>query len=122
MQTLTKSPTWTSISPRSFKNSVASITLSDLRPALTTTKSESMETTSAVITSPERISWRARLSSNNAAKLSPIGAVEVETLAIKRYLSNPTVQWGKLKKLRVLGTRKTKLFRTKERFYNKTII
>jgi len=37
---------------------------------LTTTKFWSMRTTSAVMTSPARISWRARLSSKRAAKLS----------------------------------------------------
>jgi hypothetical protein len=42
-----------------------------------------MATTSAVITSPERISWRAKLSSNKAAKLSiEEDGVEVETLVI----------------------------------------
>jgi hypothetical protein len=66
-------------------NSLAAMILSDLRPALTITKSESTEITSAVITSPERISWRARLSSNRAAKLSlEDEVVVVEALAIKK--------------------------------------
>ena len=47
----------------------AAIKLSDLSPALTTTKFWSTRTTSAVMTSPARISCRERLSSNSAAKL-----------------------------------------------------
>jgi len=54
--TLTKSPTLTSSSPWSLRNSSALITLSDLSPAFTITKSLSIDITSAVITSPERIS------------------------------------------------------------------
>ena len=50
--TLTKSPTATSISPLSLKNSSVLITLSDFKPALTITKSLSTDITSAVITSP----------------------------------------------------------------------
>ena len=57
-------------SPRSFLNSSMEMKLSDFSPALTTTKFWSTRTTSAVITSPARISWRDRLSSNSAAKLS----------------------------------------------------
>src|SRR5574343_2083707 len=45
---------------------------SDLRPALTTTKLCSMRTTSAVMTSPGRISVRCRDSSKRAAKDSDI--------------------------------------------------
>src|SRR3954471_7532526 len=41
--------------------------LSDLSPAFTTTKLSSTLTTSAVMTSPTRISLRLRLSSNSAA-------------------------------------------------------
>ena len=44
--------------------------LSDFSPAFTTTKLSSTLTTSAVITSPTRISLRLRLSSNSAAKRS----------------------------------------------------
>ena len=69
MATETKSPTLTSSSPRSFLNSSVEIVLSDLRPAFTITTFGSTETTSAVITSPMRISWRVRLSSKRAAKL-----------------------------------------------------
>ena len=47
--------------------------LSDFSPAFTTTKLSSMLSTSAVITSPMRISLRVRLSSNSAAKDSPAG-------------------------------------------------
>jgi hypothetical protein len=64
-------------------NSAASITLSDLRPAFTMTWSLSIETTSAVITSPERISWRAKLSSKSAAKDSIEDGVDLEVEAIK---------------------------------------
>src|SRR5437588_4588228 len=48
----------TSISPLSFLNSSIGTYASDLRPALTTTKLCSMRTTSAVMTSPARISER----------------------------------------------------------------
>ena len=47
--------------------------LSDFSPAFTMTKLSSMLSTSAVITSPMRISLRVRLSSNSAAKDSPAG-------------------------------------------------
>jgi hypothetical protein len=47
-----------------------SVKLSDFKPALTTTVLASMLTTSAVMTSPERISWCVRLSSKRLAKLS----------------------------------------------------
>src|SRR5690606_19767668 len=43
---------------------------SDFKPAFTTTKLWSTRTTSAVMTSPDFISWRWMLSSNRAAKLS----------------------------------------------------
>ena len=73
MATETKSPGLTSISPRSFLNSSVEIALSDFSPAFTITTFWSTEMTSAVITSPERISWRVRLSSKRAAKLSVAG-------------------------------------------------
>ena len=47
--------------------------LSDFSPAFTTTKFSSTLTTSAVITSPTRISLRLRLSSKSAANDSPAG-------------------------------------------------
>src|SRR6476660_6491140 len=72
MSTKTKSPTCTSVSPLSFLNSSTGTYASDLRPALTTTKLCSMRTTSAVITSPARISERCSDSSNRAAKDSDI--------------------------------------------------
>src|SRR5688572_19831311 len=57
--------------------------LSDFSPAFTTTKLSSTLTTSAVMTSPMRISLRVRLSSNRAAKESPAGWVEAgERLAM----------------------------------------
>ena len=48
--------------------------LSDFSPAFTTTKLSSTESTSAVITSPMRISLRLRLSSKRAANDSPPAA------------------------------------------------
>ncbi|MNT12042.1 hypothetical protein D3C72_1469550 [compost metagenome] len=54
--TETKSPTLTSSSPWSFLNSSTGMNASDLRPAFTITKLWSRRTTSAEITSPERIS------------------------------------------------------------------
>ena len=54
--TETKSPTLTSSSPLSFLNSSIGMKASDLRPALTITKLWSRRTTSAEITSPERMS------------------------------------------------------------------
>src|ERR1051325_7436735 len=71
IETLTKSPTLTSTWPASLRNSSTGITLSDFSPALTTTKLSSTLTTSAVMTSPTRISLRLRLSSNSAANDSP---------------------------------------------------
>src|SRR6476469_4102031 len=68
----TKSPTWTSTSPLSFLNSSIGTYASDFSPALTTTKLCSMRTTSAVITSPARISERVSDSSNRGAKDSDI--------------------------------------------------
>ena len=68
--TLTKSPMLTSSSPLSFLNSSIGINASDFNPALTITKLWSRRTTSAEMTSPERISWRDKDSSNRAAKLS----------------------------------------------------
>src|SRR5665213_1300070 len=47
---------------------------SDFNPALTTTTVYSTRVTSAVISSPWRISWRASDSSNSAAKFSSGGA------------------------------------------------
>src|SRR3569623_1670670 len=72
MATDTKSPTCTSTSPLSFLNSSIGTYASDLRPALTTTKLCSMRTTSAVMTSPARISERCSDSSNSWAKDSDI--------------------------------------------------
>src|SRR4051812_37174620 len=72
MATETKSPTWTSTSPLSFLNSSTGTYASDLRPALTTTKLCSMRTTSAVMTSPWRMSVRCSDSSNRSAKDSDI--------------------------------------------------
>ena len=60
MATVTKSPALTSISPSSFLNSSIGMKLSDLSPALTTTMLKSTRTTSAVMSSPWRISPRAR--------------------------------------------------------------
>src|SRR5437868_13572754 len=71
MDTLVKSPGLTSICPASFLNSSAGMMLSDFSPALTTTQLSSTESTSAVITSPTRISLRVRLSSKRAANDSP---------------------------------------------------
>src|SRR5437868_1695844 len=71
MKMLVKSPGFTSICPASFLKSSAGMMLSDSSPALTTTQLSSTESTSAVITSPTRISFRLRLSSNSAAKDSP---------------------------------------------------
>src|SRR5258707_1610243 len=68
METLTKSPTLTSTWPASLRNSSIAIVLSDFSPAFTTTKLSSMLSTSAVMTSPTRISLRFRLSSKSAAK------------------------------------------------------
>jgi hypothetical protein len=67
METLTKSPTLTSTCPASVRNSSMGMMLSDFSPAFTTTKLSSTLTTSAVMTSPIRISLRLRLSSNSAA-------------------------------------------------------
>src|SRR6478672_3820681 len=72
MATETKSPTATSTSPLSFLNSSTGTYASDLSPALTTTKLCSMRTTSAVMTSPARISERVSDSSKRAAKDSDI--------------------------------------------------
>ena len=58
MATVTKSPALTSISPLSSLNSSIGMNDSDFRPALTTTTLNSTRTTSAVISSPWRISWR----------------------------------------------------------------
>ena len=80
--TLTKSPTLASTSPASLRNSSTGMKLSDLSPAFTTTKFISTRTTSAVITSPMRISWRVRLSSNRAAKLFSLEATAGERLDI----------------------------------------
>ncbi len=66
--TETKSPSLTSTSPASLKNSSRGMKLSDFNPALTTTWFWSTRTTSAVMTSPARISWRAMDSANIAAK------------------------------------------------------
>ena len=74
MATVTKSPALTSISPLSFLNSSIGMKLSDLSPALTTTTLKSTRTTSAVMSSPWRISCRVRDSSNSAAKFSIGGA------------------------------------------------
>src|SRR5258706_9619499 len=71
IETLTKSPIFTSTWPASFLNSSAGMMLSDFSPALTTTQFSSTESTSAVITSPTRISLRVRLSSKSAANDSP---------------------------------------------------
>jgi hypothetical protein len=64
---------FTSSSPRSFLNSSVEIALSDLSPAFTMTTFMSSLTTSAVITSPKRISWSVRLSSKRAANDSMAG-------------------------------------------------
>jgi len=58
--------------------------LSDFSPAFTTTKFSSTLTTSAVMTSPTRISLRFRLSSNSAANDSLAGDLDGcgETLAM----------------------------------------
>src|SRR6185436_639423 len=61
----------TSTPPVSLRNSSTGIMLSDFSPAFTTTKLSSTLTTSAVMTSPTRISLRLRLSSNSAANDSP---------------------------------------------------
>src|SRR4029077_1801432 len=81
METLTKSPTLTSTWPPSLRNSSIAIVLSDFSPAFTTTKLASMLTTSAVITSPIRISLRVRLSSKRAANDSPGGVLDFEDCA-----------------------------------------
>src|SRR5213075_342441 len=81
METLTKSPTLTSTWPPSVRNSSIAIVLSDFSPAFTTTKLASMLTTSAVITSPIRISLRVRLSSKRAANDSPGGVLDCEDCA-----------------------------------------
>src|SRR5712692_2515225 len=73
METLTKSPGFTSTCPASLRNSSTAMMLSDFSPAFTTTKFSSTLTTSAVITSPTRISLRLRLSSKRAANDSPAG-------------------------------------------------
>ncbi len=78
METLTKSPGLTVSAPPSSRNSSSAMKLSDLRPAFTTTKFWSMRTTSAVMTSPTRISLRVRLSSNRASNDSGAGA-DLET-------------------------------------------
>ena len=70
MATVTKSPALTSISPLSSLNSSIGMNDSDFNPALTTTTLKSTRTTSAVISSPWRISWRESDSSNSAAKSS----------------------------------------------------
>ncbi len=74
IETLTKSPGLTSTWPASLRNSSAGMMLSDFSPAFTTTKLSSTESTSAVITSPTRISLRVRLSSKRAANDSPPAA------------------------------------------------
>src|SRR5918911_869806 len=94
IETLTKSPGLTSTCPVSFLNSSAGMMLSDFSPALTTTQLSSTLSTSAVITSPTRISLRLRLSSKRAAKDSlpeeawgdcgDFWAVAGEMLAIKK--------------------------------------
>ena len=66
--TETKSPSLTSSTPWSFRNSSKGIKLSDFNPAFTTTWFWSMRRTSAVMTSPARISWREMDSANIAAK------------------------------------------------------
>src|SRR5882672_8889442 len=71
METLTKSPGFTSTCPASLRNSSIAMMLSDFSPAFTTTKFSSTLTTSAVMTSPMRISLRLRLSSKSAANDSP---------------------------------------------------
>src|SRR5207302_148679 len=71
METETKSPAFTSTCPASLRNSSTGMTLSDLSPAFTTTQFSSTLSTSAVITSPMRISLRLRLSSKSAANDSP---------------------------------------------------
>jgi hypothetical protein len=78
METLTKSPVFTSTWPASLRNSSTGMMLSDLSPAFTTTKLSSTLSTSAVMTSPMRISLRVRLSSNSAAKDSPAADFGVE--------------------------------------------
>ncbi len=96
--TLTKSPTLASTSPASLRNSSTGMKLSDLSPALTTTKFMSTRTTSAVITSPMRISWRVRLSSNRAAKLFSLEATAGERLDIGFiYLISPPLRAGLIK-------------------------
>src|SRR3954451_15381640 len=82
MATETKSPAWTSISPLSFLNSSIGMYDSDFRPALTTTWLCSTRTTSAVMTSPARISARCSDSSNRAAKDSDI-EIAVGTAGLK---------------------------------------
>src|SRR5207245_949855 len=95
IETLTKSPGFTSTCPASLRNSSEGMMLSDFSPAFTTTKLSSTESTSAVITSPTRISLRLRLSSKSAANDSPPDAGAdfgddfwddgaVEMLAIKK--------------------------------------
>src|SRR5215212_5168358 len=102
METLTKSPTLTSTWPASVRNSSIAIVLSDFSPAFTTTKLASMLTTSAVITSPIRISLRVRLSSKSAANDSPGGVLDCEdctgvTLDIrKKTFSNRRFRVGGL--------------------------
>ena len=86
MATETKSPGFTSSSPRSFLNSSVEIALSDFSPAFTITTFGSTEMTSAVMTSPERISWRVRLSSKRAAKLSVAGVgVDWDSIEMSLY-------------------------------------
>ena len=72
-----------------FEGDVAS----DLRPALTTTKLGSTRMTSAVITSPMRISWRARLSSKSAAKrfVTGLGCGE-DWVEVWANMKNPDFQ------------------------------
>ena len=74
MATEIKSPSLTSSSPWSFINSSTGIKLSDFRPALTTTWFWSIRITSAVITSPARISCRETDSANIAANDSGASA------------------------------------------------
>src|SRR5947208_12048531 len=81
METLTKSPGFTSTWPASFLNSSTAMMLSDFSPAFTTTKFSSTLITSAVITSPIRISLRVRLSSKRAANDSPGGVLDCEDCA-----------------------------------------
>ncbi|CFP58229.1 Uncharacterised protein [Bordetella pertussis] len=66
-----------------MRNSSRGISASDFRPALTTTKLWSTRTTSALMTSPDFMSWLLRLSANRSAKFSPPRMAEVETEDIR---------------------------------------